>query len=91
VPDFRGNHTKSSRTVGSFGAVLTDQVAGSRTNKLCPEYNLCRYGGDLGERGDLVVLLDKQEIKLHLAVTCLLYEDYNFMESAAVNIKNLFV
>jgi len=30
--DFRGNHTKSSRTGGSFGAALTDQAAGSRMN-----------------------------------------------------------
>jgi len=45
VPDFRdttpttpkaskkqGNYTKSSRTCGSFGAALTDQVAGSSAN-----------------------------------------------------------
>jgi len=38
VPDFRGNRTKSSHTSGSFGAALTDQVAGSRTfEQLCPK------------------------------------------------------
>jgi len=33
VSDFRGNHTKSSRTCGGFGAGLTDEIAGSRTNR----------------------------------------------------------
>jgi len=44
MQEFRGHHTKAFRTSGSFGAALTDQVAGSRTNSsarnvvhLCPE------------------------------------------------------
>jgi len=45
----RGNQTKSSRTCGSFGAVLTYEIAGSRTNSSAR--NIVKKVGDRQDGG----------------------------------------
>jgi len=51
VPDFRGNHTKSSRTCGSFGGDKHRSGCGKQDEKLGPEY------GPVGCSEDMVVIL----------------------------------
>jgi len=76
VPDFRGNHTKSSRTGGSFVAALTDQVAGSKTNSSARNMVGCSEG--------MVVILWNELLGILCIVVYNVFKKYNNIRNSPI-------